>query len=151
MMTMATPRGTEALRIRRGGLAASMSRCVVLLVALTAAACGTSEPLKVTTIQLGRSLNSDDSINAHTTAFKPDDTIYTSVINEAPGKGTVAVRWLYAGQTVGQESKDVSFQREGATAFHMQPPSSGFPAGDYRVEITVNGQPAGTREFRVVK
>jgi hypothetical protein len=105
----------------------------------------------VTTIQLGRSLNSDDSVNQHTTTFKPNDTIFVSAINETAGAGTIAVRWVYAGQTVTQESKDVSFNREGATEFHMQPPSAGFPPGDYRVEVEVNGQPAGIREFRVVK
>lgn len=114
-----------------------------------AVACGPGEPLKVTTIQVGRSLNSDDSIGAHTTTFKPNETIFASVINDARGKGTVSVRWVYAGQTVREEMKDVSFTREGATEFHLQSPSAGFPPGEYRVEFQVNGQPVGAREFRV--
>jgi hypothetical protein len=61
------------------------------------------------------------------------------------------VRWLYAGQTVSQESKDVRFTRDGATAFHLQPPSAGFPEGDYRVEIELDGQPVGMRTFRIVR
>lgn len=133
-------------------LGRSWSRAVVLLVlVLSAAACGPSEPLAITTIQVGRSLNSDDSINGFATTFKPNETIYASVINDAAGTGTLAVRWLYAGQTVSQESREVSYTREGATAFHIQPPSAGFPAGDYRVEFTLNGQPAGSREFRVAR
>jgi hypothetical protein len=137
---------------RRPGFILWSRRMVVLLpLILIASACGPSEPIRVTTIQLGRSLNSDDSINEHTTTFKPTETIYASAINEAAGAGTIAVRWVYAGQTVSQESKDVRFNREGATAFHMQAPSAGFPAGDYRVELQVNDQPAGVREFRVVK
>ena len=126
-------------------------RSVAIVLVLAAAGCGPSEPLTVTTIQLGRSLNSDDSINQHTTTFKPNETIYASAINQAPGKGTIAVRWVYAGQTVSEETKEVSFNREGATAFHLQAPSAGFPAGDYRLEVQVNGQPAGVREFRVVR
>ena len=114
-----------------------------------AVACGPSEPLKVTTIQLGRSLNSDDSIATHTTSFHPKDTIYAALINDAAGAGTVSARWVYAGQTVSEETKEVSHNREGATEFHLQSPSAGFPPGDYRVEFQVDGKPVGTREFRV--
>jgi hypothetical protein len=130
-----------------------MNRSKLLLLVLipVITACGPSEPLKVTTIQLGRSLNSDDSINQHATTFKPNETIYASAINEAAGRGTIAVRWVYAGQTVSEESKDVSYNREGATEFHMLAPSAGFPAGDYRVEVTVGGENAGIREFRVAR
>jgi hypothetical protein len=126
-------------------------RLVLAVFILAAVGCRPGEPLKVTTIQLGRSLNSDDSIATHTTTFRPNDTIYASVINDSAGAGTVSARWVYAGQTVSEETKKVSFNREGATEFHLRSPSVGFPAGEYRVEFQVNGQPVGTREFRVEK
>jgi hypothetical protein len=126
-------------------------RLLVVVALAAAAACGPGEPLKVTTIQLGRSLNSDDSISGHTTTFKPNETIYAAAINDAPGASTVSVRWVYAGQTVSEETKEVSFNREGATEFHMLTPSGGFPPGEYRVEFQVDGQPVGAREFRVEK
>jgi hypothetical protein len=122
---------------------------VAVVMLASAVGCRPGEPLKVTTIQLGRSLNSDDTVAEHTTTFKPTDTIYASVINETRGAGTVSARWVYAGQTVSEEKKDVSFMREGATEFHLQSPSAGFPPGEYRVELQVNGQPVGAREFRV--
>jgi hypothetical protein len=122
---------------------------VALVVGVLGAACGPSEPLRVTTIQLGRSLNPDNSVGAHTTRFKPDDTVYVSLLSDDPGYGTVAVRWLLNGQVVSEAKRDVSYTRGGAaTEFHLQN-SGGFPQGDYRVEILINGQPAGTREFRV--
>ena len=127
------------------------ARVVLLVLALAAAACGPSEPLAVTTIQLGRSLNSDDSVGNHTTTFKPNETIYAALINDTAGKGTVAARWVYAGQTVSEETKEVSYNREGATEFHLQAPSAGFPEGDYRVEFQLDGKPIGSREFRVAK
>ena len=123
----------------------------VLVLALLAPACSSNDPLIVNTIQLGRSLNSDDTVGNHATTFKPNETIHLSAINNAPGSGTISVRWIYAGQTVSQESKEVRFTRDGATAFRMQTPSAGFPEGDYRVEIEVDGQPIGTRAFRVVR
>ena len=146
-----THRGTEALRRRLFFLGASAPRCVVITALALAMNCGPSEPLKISAIQVGRSLNSDDTVGNPTLTFKPNETIYAAALNDAAGAGTVAVRWIYAGQTVSEETKEARFTREGATAFHLQPPSAGFPAGDYRIEFTLDGQAVGTREFHVVK
>ena len=111
-------------------------------------ACGPSEPLRIATLQLGKSLNPDNSVGTHTTRFKPDDTVYVSLLSDDPGYGTVTVRWLLNGQVVSEAKRDVSYTRAAATEFHLQN-SGGFPHGNYRVEILINGQPAGNREFRV--
>ena len=127
------------------------SRVVVaglLVVAGLTGACGPSEPLRVTTLQLGRSLNPDNSVGTHTTRFKPDDTVYVSLVSEEPGEGTVTARWMFGGQLVSEASKPVSYMRPAATEFHLQN-SGGFPTGEYRVDILVNGQPAASRAFRV--
>ena len=121
---------------------------VTLFAAMGSSACRPSEPVQFETIQLGRSLNSDNSVGNHTTRFRPDDTVYVALLSEMPGSGTISVRWVLNGQTVKEESREVSYTREAATEFHLQN-SGGFPPGTYRVEILVNGQPAGTREFRV--
>ena len=121
---------------------------VVVLATTVFVACGPSEPLRVTALQLGRSLNPDNSVGTHTTRFKPDDTVYISLLSDDPGFGTVTVRWILNGQVVGEASRDVSYTRAAATEFHLQN-SGGFPNGNYRVEVLIDGQPAGTREFRV--
>jgi hypothetical protein len=130
-------------------------RAVTLLVAVFAlvgaVACGPSGPLQVVTVQIGRTLNSDDSVGNISSTFKPTDTVYAAVLFEAAGTGSATVRWRYNGQTVSEETKDVRLTREGAASFHLQPPSAGFPEGDYRAEFEVDGQNAGFREFRVVK
>ena len=123
---------------------------IVLAALLPITACGPSEPVRFETIQLGRALNPDNSVGAHTTRFKPDDTVYVALLSEHPGSGTVTVRWKLNGQTVSEGKRDVSYTRAAATEFHLQN-SGGFPPGSYRVEILVNDQPAGTREFRVEK
>jgi hypothetical protein len=112
------------------------------------AACGPTEPLQIATLQLGKSLNPDNSVGTHTTRFKPDETVYVSLLSDKPGYGTITVRWLLNGQLVSEAKRDVSYTREAATEFHLQN-SGGFPEGSYRVEILINGQPAGNREFRV--
>jgi hypothetical protein len=120
----------------------------ILLAVALVGACGPSEPLRIATLQLGKSLNPDNSVGTHTTRFKPDDTVYVSLLSDDPGYGTVTVRWLLNGQVVSEAKRDVSYTRAAATEFHLQN-SGGFPHGNYRVEILINGQPAGTREFRV--
>jgi hypothetical protein len=93
-------------------------------------------------------LNSDNSVAAHTTRFAPEDTIYTSILTDGPGTAAFKVRWLYSGRLVSETEKQVSYTREAATEFHIQN-SSGFPAGKYQVEIFVNGEKWGTRDFSV--
>jgi len=122
---------------------------VVLLVAFIAG-CGPSEPLQISTLQLGRALNPDNSVAAHTTRFKPDDTMYVSILSDEPGFGTITVRWLLHGQVISEAKRDVSYTRAAATEFHLQN-SGGFPPGAYRVEVLIDGKPAGSREFRVEK
>src|SRR5262245_57565278 len=69
--------------------------------------CGPTEPLKVETIQLGRSLNPDGSVAGHTSNFKPLDTMYVSVLTTDKGRGTIAVKWVYEGRLVSDPSKEV--------------------------------------------
>jgi hypothetical protein len=119
-----------------------------LAVALAAGACAPSGPLEVTTIQLGRRLNSDNSVAEHTTAFRPNDAIYVSVLTAGPGRGTIGVRWTYAGQVISEPQQEVAYRDQAATEFHIQN-SGGFPAGSYQVEVFLDGAPVGERNFRV--
>jgi hypothetical protein len=111
-------------------------------------ACRPSSPLRVTTIQTGKSLNSDKSVGNHTTRFRPDDTMFASVLTDGPGSGTIGARWRFAGRLVSEETKTVSYRDHAATEFHIQN-SSGFPPGEYSVEILVDGRSFATRTLRV--
>jgi len=130
--------------LKRSGLVA------VTLVIASAVACRPGGPLKVVTIQTGRSLNSDRSVGTHTTRFKPDDTMFVAVLTEGRGAGTFVARWTYAGRLVGENTQKVSYVDRAATEFHIQN-SSGFPAGDYTVEVLLDGASIGTRNLRVEK
>ncbi len=127
----------------------AMRAVAVLVVALVSlSACGPSGPLRVNTIQLGRSLNPDNTIASHAALFKPSDTIYVSVLTTDAGVGTIAVRWMYFGRLVSEAEKKVSYRDDAATEFHIQN-SGRFPEGDYTVDVLVDGQSVGTRTFRV--
>lgn len=134
--------------MRRGRHDIRMVRKGLLIVALIALGACAREPLTVSTIQIGRSLNSDNSVAVHTTRFKPKETMYASVITEARGAGTLSARWKFAGRVVSEQSKDVSYNDQAATEFHFSA-ADGFPAGDYSVDILLDGQPVGTRTMRV--
>ena len=120
----------------------------VVVSVLVVAGCGPTEPLKVETIQLGRGLNPDNSVAGHTTSFKPLDTMYVSILTPDKGRGKIGVRWMYEGRVVGEPSKDVVYRDAAATEFHIQN-SSGFPPGNYSVEVFLDGQSAGKRDYRV--
>ena len=86
----------------------AQSRCVAVVVVFAwAVGCGPSGPLRVTTIQLGRSLNPDNSVASHATAFKPTDTVYVSVLTAESGSATFRARWTYAGSLVDEPTKTV--------------------------------------------
>jgi TRAP-type C4-dicarboxylate transport system substrate-binding protein len=121
---------------------------VGLVVAAAALAAGCSEPLKVETIQIGRALNADQSVAQPTTTFKPNETIYVSALNAGRGQGTIRVRWYYGSQLLSDREKQVSFQGAGATEFNLQS-AGNFPPGDYSVEVLVDGQSVGRRNFTV--
>jgi hypothetical protein len=118
----------------------------LLLACLTG--CGSKQPLQVTTIQLGRSVNSDHTVGNFTTTFSPDDSVYLSVLTGAAGTATIRVRWKYGERVIDEPTKQVSYSQAAATDFRLQSPG-GFPRGEYTADVFVNDQPAGTRTFRV--
>jgi hypothetical protein len=124
------------------------ARLLLMILLACLVGCGSGKGLRVTSIQLGRSLNADSTVANHTTSFGPGDTVYVSVLTTGVGSGTIGVRWTYAGRVVGEPTKQVTSRDVAATEFHLQS-AGGFPPGDYTVEAFLDGQSVGTRTFRV--
>jgi hypothetical protein len=120
---------------------------LIMLAVMVTAACNNA-PLKVSTIQLGKTLNSDNSVGTHATSFKPRDAVYASVLTPASGSGTIETKWYYGSSKVSEMKKDVSYRGEAATEFRFQN-SAGLPQGPYKVEVFLDGQLVGERTFRV--
>jgi len=125
----------------------ALASVLVALAFIVTAACNNG-PLKVTTVQLGKTLNSDNSVGTHTTTFKPSDTVFVSVLTPASGSGTIETTWYYGSSKVSEMKKDVSYHGEAATEFRFHN-SAGLPPGPYRVEVFLDGQPVGERTFKV--
>jgi hypothetical protein len=107
-----------------------------------------NDPLTLSNIQVGRSLNPDRSVASITTLFKPSETIYVSVQTTGTASGTVGVKWMFGAQVIDEPAKTVKYDGPASTEFHLQN-SGGFPPGDYSVEVFVNGEPVGRRAFKV--
>ena len=123
----------------------------IVLVVLTMACSACSEStLRVADIQLGRSLNADNSIREHSTAFTPKDSIYLSVITAGKGSATLSVRWTLQGRVLDEPKKQVSYSGTAATDFGLKT-GWGFPKGEYTAEVFIDGQPAGSRKFTVAE
>jgi len=110
-------------------------------------------PFKVTAADVGKGIQPDNSVQTPTTSFGPKDTIYLSVTSEgmAP-QAVLATRWTYGAKDVlvHEETKSITppSPKPVHTEFHIAKPS-GWPAGNYKVVVTVDGQPAFTKTFTV--
>ena len=127
-----------------------MVRFAVLLAVTALAGCGSSDPLHVTTLQLGKSVNADSTVASFTTRFAPSDTVYFSVVTAGAGSGTIGVKWTYYGHVVDQPKRKVSYQDIAATEFHLKT-AAALPPGDYAVEAFLDEKSVGSRPFKVAK
>lgn len=109
-------------------------------------------PLKVTEVEVGRTLDADKKIAEKTDSFKPTETIYVSVTTEGSSPGAkLAAHWTFKdGQLVKHDETTIAPTGNATTEFHIAKPS-GWPVGDYKVEVMLDGAPAGSRSFKVAK
>ena len=121
-----------------------------VLVTVMVVACRPGGPLQLETIQTGKSLNSDNSVGTLTTRFKPDDTMFVAILTKGAGAGKLGAKWTYAGRLVSEDTREVSYRDNAATEFHIKN-SGGFPAGDYAVEVFIDGKSVGVRALKVEK
>jgi hypothetical protein len=112
----------------------------------------TTAAVKVVDVEVGRAVDMDKRISDKTDSFKPTDTIYVSVATEGSSPGaTLAAHWTYQdGQVVKHDETSVAPSGSAHTEFHISKPS-GWPAGDYKVEVMLDGASAGTKSFKVSK
>jgi hypothetical protein len=129
---------------------------VGLTLAVAVVGCKSSKPaasagVKVVDIDVGRSVAPDKTIADKTDSFVPNDTFYVSVKTDGSGpNATLTARWTYEdGQVVDESRQDiVASGGTAVTEFHVSKPD-GWPAGEYKVEVLLNGTPAGSKDFKV--
>jgi hypothetical protein len=101
-------------------------------------------------IELGKSIGADKKVTAPSTSFGRRDTIYASVATEgaAPSK-TISAKWTFQdGQVVKEQSESIAPTGPAATEFHISKKGP-WPVGKYKVEVSVDGASAGSKDFEI--
>lgn len=107
-------------------------------------------PVSVVAVDLGRSVDAEKLVVERVDVFKPNDTIYASIRTSGTAPNTrVGVKWTYQdGQVVDESEQTITPNGSTNTEFHITKPD-GLPAGNYRVEVFVDGSPVQTKDFKV--
>jgi hypothetical protein len=104
----------------------------------------------VQVIEVGKAIGPDKRVTAPGTTFGRRDTIYAAVATEgaAPSK-VISAKWTYQdGQVVKEQAETIAPTGPAATEFHISK-AKPWPVGKYKVEIVVEGSPAGSKDFEV--
>jgi len=113
-----------------------------------------AQKVQVTTVELGNALGADKRVKAASTSFSAKDTIFASVVTEGGGAAAELVaRWTFQdGQLVNETKRAIAPPATptavAVTEFSIQKPD-GWPVGEYKVEISLDGKPVETRSFKV--
>jgi hypothetical protein len=104
----------------------------------------------VASVDVGNAVGADQRVTTPATQFAPQDTIYAAVSTTGSAANAVLnAKWTYQdGQTVNESSQTIAPSGPAVTTFHISKPD-GWPAGTYKVEVSLNGMPAATKDFSV--
>jgi hypothetical protein len=102
--------------------------------------------LHVTDVSTGKGLTADKNLGTTTDTFGVRDTIY--VVVKTDGASTASkldAKWTYNGkQTVKESTQNIApTGGEARNEFHIQK-ATAWPKGSYKVEIMLDGSPAGS-------
>jgi hypothetical protein len=105
---------------------------------------------RVERITVAKAVNSDDSPGESASTFGKSDTVYVSMWTADTPVGTeIAARWFGPdGQQITEDKIVTDRAGDGYTSFHAAN-TKGWTPGTYRVEILLNGAPAGSTTFVV--
>ena len=111
-------------------------------------------PPSVGMVTLGNAIGADKKVTAPSDAFHAKDTIYASVDTAGVGPTKLRALWTFVkgDKTAKVDESTLEFEASGPATneFHIAKPS-GWPKGDYRVEVFLNdgAAPAMTKTFKV--
>lgn len=144
---------------------------LTLLLALTIVACGKKETpppaappatpamqpaapaeVSVSAINLGNAIGADKRVTTPSSSFAKTDTIYAAVETQGSGNMVLKAVWTYHKgdkvAVVNENSMTITASGPAVNEFHVSMPS-GWPPGDYQVEIFANDKSAGVSKFTV--
>jgi len=108
-------------------------------------------PVRVSDIQVGKSVGTDKKVGNQTTSFGVRDTMFVAVVTEGAAKDAkLTTKWTYNGKQVVKELNETvsTTGGEAVTDFHVEKKTA-WPKGKYQVEVLLNGVSAGTKDLEV--
>ena len=112
-------------------------------------------PVTVVALGLGKSIGADKKVVAEVDTFAKADTIYAAVGTTGAGSAKLTAKWSFvahsgAEKPVSEDTQAIAPTTDATTEFHISKPD-GWPAGDYKIEILLDGKSVATKAFRVAK
>ncbi|HYX28289.1 MAG TPA: hypothetical protein VE863_06960 [Pyrinomonadaceae bacterium] len=122
------------------------------ILVVVAVACSFSTA-NISSVKIGK----DKTVSTEASTFGPNDTVYAvGTVANAPGavkvKGLLAVEDV-AGQKPGPISgleKTLDLPGSGTATYTFTPPPDGWPAGKYRIEITLMDDSGAQKDQKTV-
>lgn len=112
---------------------------------------GSTAAVGFSSVEIGSSVDANNKVSSSGTSFTPRDNIYAAVETIGNGHATLAAKWTYQdGQAVHEDSKVLDTMGPQSTVFMISKPS-GFPAGNYKVDISLDGKSVASKDFTVKK
>jgi hypothetical protein len=116
----------------------------------------TTQPavVSVSGVTLGNGIDAEKRVTSAVDTFTPKETIYASVDTIGTGPAKLRALWSFVrGEKVAKVDEttiEISPTGPATSEFHVSKPS-GWPKGDYKVEIFLNDSavPAQTKTFKV--
>ncbi|MEO8139358.1 MAG: hypothetical protein ABI742_06920 [Gemmatimonadota bacterium] len=143
--------------------------CLLAMMSLASSACNKKEapapaeqpaapapaaPLTVASVEVGKAIDATKALTGATTTFGPKDTIYVSIGTTGVGNdAVVAAKWSFVKKdgsltTVNESSQTITTTGPSSTEFHITK-ATPWPKGKYRVEVTLGGAAAGSKDFDI--
>ncbi len=112
-------------------------------------------PLAFAKLTVGDAVDKDHQVTRAADRFDADDhTLYASVATVGSSNdATIDATWRYLegrGQLVSKISQSIATDGPAITTFQVHNPDL-WPEGKYTVDITVDGKPAASQDFRIGK
>ncbi len=106
--------------------------------------------VSVTSVTVGNAIAADQSVAPVATLGAKDKIVVSVNTNGTADNVAVVAKLTYQdGQVAGEQNRTLNATDTGTTNFEFTK-ASDWPAGKYRAEVTLDGQPAGTaQEFEV--
>lgn len=101
-------------------------------------------------ITVGNQIDANQVATSSGKTFAPTDTIYATVKTDGKAaNAAIVARWTFSdGQLVDESSQSIVQNGPANTTFHIAKPD-GWPAGSYKVAITLDGNPVASEDYMI--